>query len=260
MSGPKLEGERLSAALAAQRDMRAPRPKRFFASAHVVDGEDGFALHLDGKPALTPARRPLALPTRPAAEALAAEWNRLGETIDPALMPLTRIVNAALDGVAGQDRAVFDEVAAYVGSDLLLYRAAEPEALEAEQARSWDPVLDWCREAFGARFILAQGVMHVAQPAASLSIMRQALAEAIGEGRGAVLRLTALSVMTTLTGSAMLALAVASGQLSPEDAWRAAHIDEEFQERAWGQDAEALQRRTARWAEMEAAALLARQV
>ena len=234
--------------------------KRFFKAAAVGAKDGGFILLLDGRPAKTPARRDLALPTRAAAEALAAEWNRLGDTIDPAAMPLTRIVNAAIDGVAGNAAAVLDEVVGYAGSDLLFYRAAEPEALVAEQAAAWDPVLDWCRDDFGARFLLGEGVMPLAQPSATLSILRQAFAEAVGEGSGAPFRLAALNVMTTLTGSALLALAVLRGRLRPEEAWAAAHVDETFQERVWGQDAEALERRGNRWLEMRTAAGLARLV
>ncbi|HEX4765140.1 MAG TPA: ATP12 family protein [Lichenihabitans sp.] len=237
-----------------------PRPKRFFKTAAAGAKDGAFVLLLDGRPAKTPARRDLALPTREAADALAAEWNGLGDAIEPGRMPLTRIVNAAIDGVAGNAAAVLDEVVGYAGSDLLFYRAAEPEALVAEQAEAWDPVLDWCRADYGVRFVLGEGVMPVAQPSATLSILRQTFAEAIGEGSGAPFRLSALDVMTTLTGSALLAFAVLRGRLTPEEAWAAAHVDEAFQERHWGQDAEALERRDDRWLEMRTAAGLARLV
>ncbi len=236
----------------------SPRPKRFFKTAAAGPKDGAFVLLLDGRPAKTPARRDLALPTQAAAEALATEWNDLGETIEPGKMPLTRIVNAAIDGVAGNAAAVLDEVVNYAGSDLLFYRAAEPEPLVAEQAEAWDPVLDWCRDEYGARFVLGEGVVPLAQPAATLSILRQAFAEAVGEGPGAPFRLTALNVMTTLTGSALLALAVLRGRLTPQAAWASAHVDETSQERFWGRDAEALERRRNRWLEMRTAADLAR--
>ncbi len=128
---------------------------------------------------------------------MAEEWNSLGELIDPALMPLTRIVNSALDGVAGQSDAVLAEVFNYVGSDLLFYRAGEPPPLVEAQTKAWDPVLDWCRETFGVRFVLAEGLIHVAQPAPMLEAMRRAIADAVGEGPGALFRIAALNVMTT---------------------------------------------------------------
>ena len=68
--------------------------------------------------------------------------------------------------------------------------------------------------------------------------------------------LAALSVMTSLTGSVLLALAVAHGRLTPEEAWRFAHLDEDFQAERWGVDAEAMERREARWREMDAAGVV----
>ena len=232
------------------------KPKRFYASATAEGRDGGFALLLDGRPARTPARRPLALPSKPAAEALAAEWNAQVAVIDPALMPLTRMSNTAIDGVAGQIAAVADEVKRYLASDLLVYRAAEPAPLVAAQAVRWDPVLHWARDAVGARFILAQGVTFVAQPPSALAAMGAVVDDVTGDGPAAPFRLSVLHVMTTLTGSALLACAVMRGQLSPETAWAAAHVDELFQESQWGADAEALERRDRRWADMKAAALL----
>ena len=124
----------------------------------------GFPVLLDGKPIKTPARRALAAPNIALAEKLAAEWNAQTETIDPARMPLTRLANAAIDGVTDQAQAVAEEVAKYLGSDLLFYRAETPAGLVARQAQLWDPLLAWARDELGARFVLAQGIVHVAQP------------------------------------------------------------------------------------------------
>jgi chaperone required for assembly of F1-ATPase len=146
-------------------------------------------------------------------------------------------------------REVRDEIAAYAGADLLCYRADEPDALVAAQAASWDPVLDWARDELDARFILSEGLRHVAQPEPTLRGIGAALA-AIDDP----FALAALHVMTTLTGSALLALAVAKARLSADEAWRAAHVDEDFQIGRWGEDAEAAERREARWREMAAAA------
>ncbi len=234
-----------------------PKPKRFYAAASVEPREGGFALLLDGRPAKTPAKRSLALPSRPLGEAVAAEWNAQVEVIDPAVMPLTRIANTAIDGVAEQVEAVAAEVKTYLTSDLLVYRAGDPVPLSEAQARAWDPVLDWARESFGARFILAEGITFVAQPAPTLAAMGEVVDAVVGQGAAAPFRLAGLHVMTTLTGSALLALAVLHGRLTPDAAWAAAHVDETFQESHWGSDAEALDRRERRWTDMRAAARLA---
>ena len=232
------------------------RPKRFYLSAEVEEREGLFLLMLDGRSARTPAKRVLALPSRASAEILAAEWNAQVDIIDPVKMPLTRIANSAIDGVAHQMADVADEVRTYLTSDLVVYRAAAPAPLVAAEAAAWDPVLDWVWDAFHVRFILAEGLGFVHQPASTLATLGAILDAIIGTGPAAPFRLAATHVITTLTGSALLALAVMHGRLSPEAAWSAAHVDELFQESRWGTDAEALSRREGRWSEMQAAATL----
>jgi chaperone required for assembly of F1-ATPase len=241
----------------AARDPARPLPKRFYKAASVAEAEGGFAVLLDGRPVNTPARRRVIVPWRALAEALAREWAAQGEAIDPATMPLTKIVNSALDGVADHMAEVEAEVVRYAGSDLICYRAGEPESLVAAQSAAWDPILAFARDRLGARLALAEGVMFAAQPEAALAALAAAVRAYVGEGPGAALRLVALQVMTTLTGSLSLALAKALNEIDLATAWRAAHIDEDFQMRAWGEDAEALARRESRLREMTAAAFIA---
>jgi chaperone required for assembly of F1-ATPase len=237
---------------AAQKNMRPVVLKRFYEHASVAPVAGGFALQLDGRSARTPAKNALVFPTQAMAELAAREWAGQGAMIDPADMPVTRIANSAIDGVAAAIVETRAELAAYAETDLLYYRAAEPEKLVAAQARAYDPVLDWVDETFGARFVLAEGIIHVVQPERSLLAVRAAL-EAVNDP----FALAALHVMTTLTGSVLLALGVFRGALSAAEAWRIAHIDEDFQISQWGEDIEAMARRAARWREMEAAAALA---
>jgi chaperone required for assembly of F1-ATPase len=60
--------------------------------------------------------------------------------------------------------------------------------------------------------------------------------------------------MTTLTGSALIALAIAKGEVSVEDGWNRAHLDEDWTVEHWGEDAEAQARRKTRLGEMMVAA------
>ena len=206
-----------------------------------------FRVLLDGKPIRTPAKRDLALPTAALAEAIAAEWAAQAAHVDPATMPLTRLANSAIDGVAGREAEVRADIAKYAGSDLVCYRAEGPEGLVERQCRAWDPILEWARETLGARFEVATGIMPVAQPDAGRAAVAEALAHLDA------FTLAALHVMTTLMGSALLALGHARGRLSAEAAWAAAHVDEDWQISQWGEDAEAEARRERRWAEMQAA-------
>lgn len=237
---------------AARRGGRAALRKRFYRHAHV--GEPvaaGYPLLLDDKLVKTPVRRALTAPTRPLAEQIAAEWNAQTETIDPARMPLTRLANAVIDAVADARGPVADEVAKYLGSDLLCYRAGQPEGLIERQTRTWDPILAWAREALDARFVFAQGVMHVAQPEETIAVLRAAIPSEPW-------RLGAVSAITTLTGSGLLALALERGALEPDAAWAAAHVDEDWQISQWGGDDDALARRAYRRAEFDAAAMVLR--
>ena len=237
---------------AAQRDLKRPLPKKFYSEVSVVPEGEGFGVRLDGKPVRTPARAPLVVPTRALAEALAEEWRRQGERIDPADMPITRLANTAIDGVAREMTATAEEIAKFAGSDLVCYRAGAPDSLVGEQNSAWNPVLDFMRGKFGARFLCSEGVVFVAQPDESRAEIARAVAE-LGEGPGGPLRLAALHVMTSLTGSVLIALAHVHGALSLEDAWAAAHVDEDHQARLWGGDDEAEARRAARFKEMRAA-------
>jgi chaperone required for assembly of F1-ATPase len=238
---------------AARRAVRPKLRRRFYKEVGLTEDKGEFALALDGRPVKTPARRALAAPGRALAEALADEWRAQGDTIDPTTMPLTRLANSIIDGVADTFGDVAAEVEKYLASDLVFYRAEHPDRLVAWQARAWDPLLAWAQEAFGARFLTTQGLAHVAQPAESLAAAGAALPRD-AKSPNDIWRLGAVHSITTLTGSALIALAVLHGRVSVDDAWAAAHIDEDWNMEQWGHDAIALERRAYRFAEMQAAA------
>jgi chaperone required for assembly of F1-ATPase len=240
-------GQPLDPMEAARRAVRPQLRRRFYQNATVGEGSHDHPILLDGRAVRTPARNTLAAPSRSLAEAIAAEWQAQKDHVDPARMPLTRLANTIIDGVASEPRAVADEVANYLGSDLLLYRADQPDGLVKRQAQYWDPVLSWAREALGAQFILSEGVVFVQQPARAVEMARAAIPTDPW-------RLGAVHAVTTLTGSALLALALLRGRLSAEEAWTAAHVDEDWQMDRWGKDELALERRSFRLAEMQAAA------
>ena len=241
------ENQPLDPTEAARQTMRPRLRKRFYKQAELVDAQDGVGISLDGRPILTPRRRAFVAPTRTLAEAIAAEWEAQGETIDPRNMPLTRLANAVIDAVSENPEPVVEEIAKYLGSDLLFYRAEAPAKLIDRQSQAWDPVLAWARGDFGANFKPTQGVMHVAQPPEAVEALRRAIPRDPW-------RLAAVSSITTLTGSTLLALAIAQGAIDIDSAWAAAHVDEDWQMAQWGRDELALERRAYREAEFRAAA------
>jgi chaperone required for assembly of F1-ATPase len=226
------------------------KPRRFYTEVGTAEREGAYHLLLDGRSARTPGRAVLALPNPLLAELVAAEWRQQGTTIDAATMPMTRLANTAIDGVATQIEPVQDDIVRYGASDLVCYRADGPDPLVRAQAEAWDPILAWVWDSLGARFVLSEGVMFVQQPPAALARLR----EAVGTERSPF-ALAALHVMTTLTGSILLSLAQAAGRLGIEEAWQAAHVDEFYQESLWGLDDEAAVRRANRRREFEAACL-----
>ena len=259
------ENQPLDPMESARRNLRPNLRTRFYKEAsageHQSEGEGGFAVLLDGKPVRSPARKLLAAPHRELAQAIAVEWQAQDKVVDPATMPLTRLANSIIDGVVPTPAPVAAEIEKYLGTDMLFYRAPEPAGLIALQRRHWDPVIAWARDAFGARFVLIEGVVHVEQPAESLAQTRAAIFASVGDTASAGdtasgWRLGALHVATALTGSALLALALDAGHLSPDDAWTAAHVDEDWNASFWGRDDLELERRAFRRKEFDAAALV----
>lgn len=211
----------------------------------MVTAERGIAL--DGRPVRTPARVPLILPTVALADAVAAEWREVGETLDPRAMPLTGLANAATDVVAA-DRAGFaGGLARYADSDLLCYRAEMPEPLVARQMAAWTPAIDWAQRRYDIHLVTTAGIVHRPQPPLALARLADAVA-ALDDWA-----LAACSPIVTITGSLLLALALVEGASMADAAWAAAHVDEDWQIELWGEDALAADARARRRAEFDAA-------
>ena len=207
--------------------------RRFYETAEVQKAQEGFAIVLDGRPVRTPGRALLAVPAEALAQAIAGEWNGQGETIDPRSMPLTGLANAAIDRIAPDRNAFARSLAIYGESDLLCYRAETPHALVARQAKAWDPLIAWARRRFDVDFEIVCGIMHRPQHEMTLRQLSQAVAARTS------FELAGLSPLVTVSGSLVLALALAEGAIDLEAAWAAATLDEAWQAEQWGSDAEA---------------------
>jgi chaperone required for assembly of F1-ATPase len=231
---------------AVRQSTRGPQRKRFYTSARMIESAEGFAITLDGKPIRTPSRHPLVAPARAIAEAIVAEWDAQKEIINPVTMPLTRLANSVIDAVAERVDAVTDDIAKYFETDLLFYRASHPEALVEREARHWDPVLFWAADKLGAHFILAEGIVHVRQPDQAVAAARAALPKDAWS-------VAAFHMVTSLTGSALLALALMRGVLDADQVWTAAYVDEDWNIEKWGVDEEVAARRAARRTDFQAA-------
>jgi chaperone required for assembly of F1-ATPase len=221
--------------------------KRFYKDVAVDGTPDGFRILLDGKPVKTPGRNLLLLPTRALAETIAEEWRAQGENIIAASMPMLRLANTTLDGVAKTRDEVIVAILRFGEHDLFCYRADDAK-LAARQREAWDPVLDWAASRHGVRFEIGAGVAHVAQPAETLARLRLAIT---GHDDFA---LAGLHVMASIAGSLVLALAVAEGKIDAAGGFQLSRLDEDYQAELWGRDEEAAARAGSLGREMDAAA------
>jgi chaperone required for assembly of F1-ATPase len=170
--------------------------------------------------------------------------------IDPMTMPMTRLVNSAVEAGEEQSQALRDEIVKYAGNDLLLYRADTPETLVRRQEEIWDAALVKLARHFGVSFQPTIGIVHQAQPPATLARVAAAL------GDESLFALTAMNAVMSITGSGLLALALRHGLMTPEEVWVAAHVDEDHNVSLWGEVEEITVRRAKRRAEYDSAVQL----
>ena len=207
--------------------------KRFWQAAQAEPCDAGFTVRLDSRPVKTPAKQPLVLPTLAMAQHVAAEWDAQQGLIKPDTMPLTRAANSAIDKVAPQIDGVVGEISNYGTTDLLCYRATDPQPLIDRQAAGWGPVLDWARDNLGAPLDVTHGVIPIPQPAPSLARLRAHVAA------HSPFQLAALHDLVAISGSLILGLAVAHRHLTGEQAFALSRIDESWQNELWGEDEDA---------------------
>ncbi|HWA49137.1 MAG TPA: ATP12 family protein [Dongiaceae bacterium] len=212
-------------------------PRRFYKSVTVQQGEGGWHVLLDGKVLRSPAKLGFALPTRALADAIAAEWDAQGEKVDPHAMPMMQLAATAVDRIAGDRERVVAETAAYAGSDLVCYRADAPAELARRQEEAWQPLVGWAAERYDVALNVTTGIVAVTQPSHALTTFRRVLEAADLHA------LTALATLTGAAGSLVIALALAEGRLTADQAAAAALLDELFQAEKWGSDPEAEARR-----------------
>ncbi len=207
--------------------------KRFYKKAAVVRTDRGFLVELDGRVVKTPEKRPNISPTRPLARAICREWNNQGDRVNPDSMPMAKLQNTALDRVEIRRGDLIGELVKYAGTDLLCYRADYPQDLARRQESLWQPLLDWVSDRHGVDLKVTTGILHLAQEDDQLARLEQHL-----QGLDSF-RLAAFHNITTLCGSVSVALNILGGNISADQAWEAALLDENYQIENWGSDEEA---------------------
>ena len=214
--------------------------RRFYKDVAAVPGDEGFEVHLDGKPIRTPGKSVLRLPNQSLADAIANEWSDQRETVELGVMPLTRLAYAAIDFVAGNRAEVVDQIAKYAETDLVSYRAAAPFQLREFQTNAWQPMVEWLDERFGVKLAITEGVVPIPQDPEHLATIHGVIEE-IDD-----FRLAAMREITTSSGSVVVALALWDNAIEPDMAWRVAQVEEDFQIGFWGDDPTAMAMREGR--------------
>lgn len=222
--------------------------RRFYKTATAAPASGGHTVHLDGRALRTPGGNALLLPGRALAEAIAGEWDAQGEEFALPEMYLTRLAFTAIDRVAPQHGAVAAQAAAFARADVMCYRADAPSELVERQKAAWDPLLDWAAARFRAPLATGTGLGFVEQSDEALRALETYLA------RLDPFRLAALQNAAGLTGSLVVALALAEGERDVEAAFAAAHLEELYQAEVWGTDPEAAARREQTRTELAATA------
>ncbi len=222
--------------------------KRFWkeVSAELVAG--GHAIRLDGRPVKTPMKADLVLPNKALLVAVKAEWDAVGDDIDPAAMPMTGFANAAIDHTGPNRDAFIDSISAYGQSDLMCYRAEGPDALVQRQSAAWDRWLHWAQARYLVSFNVVSGIMHEPQSGATLARLKQAVAQ-LNDWQ-----LAAASRLVPISGSLIALLALAQGDADADTLWPDLVVDELWQEHKWGADEYAIKNRRDREADFKDAA------
>ncbi|MBT5913824.1 MAG: ATPase [Rhodospirillaceae bacterium] len=208
--------------------------KRFYKKVTVENAEEFFIVTLDGKPLLTPGKKSLLLPNQQLADKIASEWQQQNELIQPHKMPNMSLASTAIDRVAPQRMEVIDSIVAYGSTDLLCYRAFEPEELVDRQHRIWQPLLDWAKVTINAELLVTAGIMPLKQPDSSINAIRAKIIQYNS------FSLVALHELTSVSGSVIIGLAVIERYINLDESIKAAQLDTIYQIERWGEDPEVM--------------------
>jgi chaperone required for assembly of F1-ATPase len=198
--------------------------KRFYKDAAAVFSQEGWEIHLDGKPVRTPERAILRIPAEILAQDIASEWQAQRDVIDPHTMPMMQIVTTALSLDPDRRSAMTAECLAYLNTDLIFYRVTEPEAIKTAQTKLWDPWVKWLESKSGAKLQTTFDLGALVQPSAAHDYVRTEIEKMD------LWQFMALQLTTALSGSLVLALAFVQGDISAEDVFAASQIDEDYRD------------------------------
>ena len=226
--------------------------KRFWKDAGVEPFEGAYRVTLDGRPIRTQGGAPQLVPGAALAEALAAEWSAQGSEIDPKAFPLRDLADFAIDHVRADRAAAIAGLLRYAETDTLCYRADPDEPLYRRQLKLWEPLVTAFEARHGVRLERVSGIVHRAQPAATMAKLGEVLAAHDD------FTLAALATLAPLAASLTVALEALEPDADPAALFAAANCEQDWQAEQWGWDPAAERGRAAKLAAFEVAAHFAR--
>ena len=205
--------------------------KRFYQDVTVEGEGREWRVLLDGMQLRTPGKLKLSVPSKALAEKLAGEWEAQDERINPSVMPITRLINVAVEQTPERRQDLIAEARRYAETDLLCYRAPQPRMLKERQAEAWDEWREW-GAAQGVDLKTTESLNAISQEEASLRAVETYAASL------ADLQLTLFVHLIAVYGSVILAMAVMQTELSGVAAFDLSRVDAVYQIELWGEDEE----------------------
>ena len=205
--------------------------KRFYQDV-TVEGEGWeWRVLLDGMQLRTPGKLKLTISTKALAKKLAGEWEAQTERINPSVMPVTRLINVAVEQTPDRRQDLIAEARRYAETDLICYRAPQPRILKERQSKAWDGWREW-GALQGIDLKTTESLSAIAQAEASLRAV-ETYAASLDD-----IRLTLFVHLIAVYGSVILAMAVMRSELSGNAAFDLSRIDAVYQIELWGEDEE----------------------
>lgn len=211
--------------------------KKFYTDVSLEKSDDGYLVLLDGKAIKTPLKKVMLCPTKKLAQAIMQEWISQGDVINLRDMPMMQLLNTAIDRVAGQRKKMGEEFISHLDNDTIVYRAEQSDELTALEIKLWQPLYDWVKETFAEDIQTTENILsHVDNKGLKKKIKHWMMG--LDD-----YHLTVLLESGALTSSTIIGAVFCHDNITAEQAFEAAYLEENYQAQKWAPDKQATENR-----------------
>ena len=203
--------------------------KRFYKLVSSKKVSDGYALQLDGKNIKTPLGQVIQAPTQALMDAIVLEWAEQGEKVKPETMPLTQILTTAIDKIRDREK-ITESCMRYLDTDLVCYWCKDPEELAKKQKEVWGAWVKWFESHFEVPLYTTKKIEALTQDEEAHKRVWNYI-ESLDDTY-----FTIVQIMTSLSGSLILALAFSEGDITPEEIYEASYLEELYRGDIYNED------------------------